>query len=173
MRALMTLIETPRLRLRRMTADDAEFMLVLLNEPSFIRNIGDRGVRTAEAARGYIEKGALASYEKFGYGLYAVETKDAPGPIGICGLVKRDILDTADLGYAFLPAFWSKGFAIESAAAVVDYAAATLGMKRLAAVVNPDNASSIRLLEKLGFAYERMIRMAEGEPEIKLFARQL
>jgi RimJ/RimL family protein N-acetyltransferase len=168
----MTVLETPRLRLRRMTAEDAAFMLALLNEPSFIRNIGDRGVRTIEDARGYLAKGALASYEKFGFGLYAVESKEGGAPMGICGLVKRDILEIADLGYAFLPAYWSRGYAIESAAGVVEHAAA-LGMKRLAAVVNPDNDGSIRLLEKLGFAYERMIRMAEGEPEIKLFARDL
>ncbi len=169
----MTVFETDRLRLRRMSDDDADFMLALLNEPSFIRNIGDRGVRTTDAAREYIAKGALASYEKFGFGLYVVETKDGGTPIGICGLVKRDILEDVDLGYAFLPPFWSKGYAIESASGVMSYAGSTLGLKRLAAVVNPDNSSSIRLLEKLGFAYERMIRMAEGEPEIKLFARDL
>lgn len=169
----MTVFETDRLRLRRMSHDDADFMLALLNEPSFIRNIGDRGVRTTDAAREYIAKGALASYEKFGFGLYVVETRDGGTPIGICGLVKRDILEDVDIGYAFLPPFWSKGYAIESAAGVMNYAGSTLGLKRLAAVVNPDNSSSIRLLEKLGFAYERMIRMAEGEPEIKLFARDL
>jgi RimJ/RimL family protein N-acetyltransferase len=163
-------IETDRLRLRRLSLDDAEFILLLLNEPSFIKNIGDRGVRTVDDARGYIVKGPITSYEKFGFGLWMVETKSPATPVGICGLLKRDVLDDVDIGYALLPEFWSQGYALESAAAVIAYAAEMLGLKRVVAVTNSDNQSSIRLLEKMGFKYERMVRLSEDAPEIKLFA---
>jgi len=163
-------LETDRLQLRRLSADDAEFILRLLNEPSFIQNIGDRGVRTIEEARAYILKGPIASYEKFGFGLMAVEEKETGAPVGICGLLKRDMFEDVDIGYALLPEFWSRGYAFESASAVMSYARETLGSKRVLAVVNPDNQSSIRLLGKMGFQYERMVRLTDDAPEIKLFS---
>jgi RimJ/RimL family protein N-acetyltransferase len=164
------IIETDRLRLRPLSVDDAEFILRLLNEPSFIQNIGDRGVRNIDDAQAYILKGPIASYERFGFGLWMVETRSGRTPIGICGLLKRDVLPDVDIGYALLPEFWSQGYALESASAVVSYASEKLGLKRVAAVTNSDNESSIRLLEKMGFQYERMVRLSEDAPEIKLFA---
>ena len=166
----MIILETDRLRLRRLSIDDAEFVLRLLNEPSFIQNIGDRGVRTIDDARAYVLKGPVASYEKFGFGLWLVETKSPDAPIGICGLLKRDVLADVDIGYALLPEFWSKGYALEAASAVMSYARETLGSPQVLAVVNADNQSSIRLLEKLGLKYERMIRLSDDAPEIKLFS---
>lgn len=166
----MLIVETDRLRLRRLSVDDAEFILRLLNEPSFIQNIGDRGVRTIEDAREYILQGPVASYEKFGFGLLLVEQKESGLPIGICGLLKREVLEHVDIGYALLPEFWSKGYAMESASAVMTHAKEKLGAKRVLAVVNADNQSSVRLLEKLGFHYEKMIRLADDAPEIKLFS---
>jgi RimJ/RimL family protein N-acetyltransferase len=166
-------LETDRLQLRMLSLDDAEFILRLLNEPSFIQNIGDRGVRTIDDARAYILKGPIASYEKFGFGLWIVETKSTGLPVGICGLLKRDVLEDVDIGYALLPEFWSQGYAFESASGVMAYAREKLGSKRVLAVVNPDNQSSIRLLDKLGFQYERVVRLAENAPEIKLFAAQV
>src|SRR4029434_5369785 len=142
-------LETERLRLRRLSLDDADFILRLLNEPSFIQNIGDRGVRTTEDAREYILKGPVASYEKFGFGLLLVEQKESGVPIGMCGLLKRDVLEHVDIGYALLPEFWSQGYAFESASAVMAYAREKLGAKQVLAVVNADNQSSIRLLEKM------------------------
>src|SRR5437762_12680729 len=115
-------IETERLQLRRLSVDDAEFILRLLNEPSFIQNIGDRGVRTLDDARSYILKGPVASYEKFGFGLWMIETKARATPIGICGLLKREVLEDVDIGYALLPEFCSQGYALESASAVMSYA---------------------------------------------------
>jgi len=164
------ILETERLQLRRLSVDDAEFILRLLNEPSFIQNIGDRGVRTVDDARAYILKGPIASYEKFGFGLWMVETRFEGTPIGICGLLKRDVLADVDIGYALLPEFWSQGYALESASAVMSHASEKLGLKRVVAVTNSDNQSSIRLLEKMGFKYERMVRLSEGADEIKLFA---
>ena len=167
------ILETERLQLRRLSVDDAEFILRLLNEPSFIQNIGDRGVRTIDDARAYILKGPIASYEEFGFGLWMVETRLENTPIGICGLLKRDVLDDVDIGYALLPEFWSQGYALESASAVTSYASESLGLKRVVAVVNADNQSSIRLLERMGFKYERMVRLSEGAAEIKLFAAEV
>lgn len=164
-----TVLETERLRLRHFSLDDVPFILKLLNDPSFIENIGDKGVRTLEDARAYIHSGPAASYEKFGFGLWLVELKDSTDSIGMCGLLKREILDDVDIGYAFLPEFWSQGYALESTAAVLSYAKRQFGLSRVVAVVNAENESSIRLLRKLGFEYERMIRLKSDEPEIKLF----
>ena len=149
--------------------EDAPFMLALLNEPSFIRNIGDRGVRTEEHARAYIADGPLASYARHGFGLCAVTLADEPSPIGICGLLRREALPDPDIGFAFLPPYWGKGYAFEAASAVLAHARGALRMPRLLAIVNPDNAGSIRLLEKLGFGFERPIRLSDREPELKLF----
>ena len=169
---MVMILETDRLRLRLLSLDDAEFILRLLNEPSFIQHIGDRGVRTVDDARGYILKGPVTSYEKFGFGLWMVETRSTATPIGICGLLKRDVLEDVDIGYALLPEFWSQGYALEAAAGVMSYASEKLGLKRVVAVTNSDNQSSIRLLEKMGFKYERMVQLSEDAPEIKLFAAE-
>src|ERR1043166_3210050 len=117
----MKVLETDRLLLRWLNDDDAPFILELLNDPSFIRFIGDKGVRTLDDARNYILNGPVASYEKFGYGLYATELKDGSVPIGMCGILKRDTLPHPDIGFAFLPRYWNKGYAFESAAAGVKH----------------------------------------------------
>jgi RimJ/RimL family protein N-acetyltransferase len=166
----VNVLETERLNLRQIAAGDAEFILELLNEPSFLRNIGDKGVRTVDDARQYIADGPVESYERLGFGLWLVELKDSKVPIGICGLVKRDALTDVDIGYAFLPRFWSMGYAYESASAVKSYAMNVLGLKRLLAITSQENAGSIKVLEKIGLKFDRMIRLSEGEPEIKLFA---
>jgi RimJ/RimL family protein N-acetyltransferase len=166
----LTVLETEHLTLRRMTVDDAEFILKLVNEPSFIRFIGDKGVRNHSDAVQYIQSGPMASYERFGFGLYLVELKEGRVPIGMCGLVKRDSLPDVDVGFAFLPAFWSKGYAFEAAAAVKAYGKDALGIRRLVAITTPENKRSIRLLEKIGLRFERMIRLSEDSSEIKLFA---
>jgi len=167
----LKVLETPRLVLRRLTAADAGFILRLLNEPSWLRFIGDRGVRTLGDARAYIERGPAASYERFGFGFYLVELKEGAAAAGICGLVKREALEDVDIGFAFLPEFWGRGYAHEAAAAVMVYAERVVGLRRVAAITAPDNRSSIRLLEKLGMSFERMIRLPGDDEEIKLFAR--
>ena len=166
----MKLLETERLTLRDITLDDAEFLVGLMNQPSWIRFIGDRGVRTAEEARTYLTNGPLAMHAKYGFGLYVTELKNTGVPIGICCLIKRDALPDVDIGYGFLPEYWGKGYAFESASALFEYAKKTLGMTRIVAITNSDNESSIKLLEKMGLHYEKMVRMSESEPEIKLFA---
>jgi RimJ/RimL family protein N-acetyltransferase len=166
----MPVLDTGRLALRRLSLDDAEFILRLLNEPSFLRFIGDKGVRTLADARRYISTGPTASYERFGFGLLLVELKEGREPIGICGLLKRDWLDHADLGFAFLPRFWSRGYAFESASAVLDHTRRTFGLKRILAITAPDNAASVGLLRKLGFRPERTARPSQTEPEVEVFA---
>ena len=166
----MNILETERLNLRQIATGDAEFVLELLNEPSFLRNIGDKGVRTIDDSIQYILDGPVDSYERLGFGLWLVELKGSKVPVGICGLVKRDALTDVDIGYAFLPRFWAMGYAYESASAVKSYAMNVLGLKRLLAITSPDNVGSIKVLEKIGFKFDRMIRLSEGEPEIKLFA---
>jgi RimJ/RimL family protein N-acetyltransferase len=161
--------ETTRLRIRHFTLEDAEFILRLLNEPTFIQNIVDKGVRTLDAARAYLRDGPIASYERHGFGLNCVELRDSRLQIGMCGLIKRDSLEDPDIGYALLPEHCSKGYAIEAATAVMATAGGEFGMKRVVAVTNAENERSIRLLERMGFRYERMIALHDGEPEIKLY----
>jgi RimJ/RimL family protein N-acetyltransferase len=166
----MMVLESDRLALRRLSLDDAPFILNLLNEPSYLQFIGDKGVRTLDDARNYILAGPMDSYDRHGFGLYLTTLKDDGTPIGVCGLLKRESLDAPDIGYAFLPAYWSRGYAFESASAVLAYARSALGLTRLVAVVSPDNVRSIRLLEMLGLRFERMVRLSEDDIEIKLFA---
>ena len=164
------ILETERLILRHLSTDDAPFILELLNEPSFLRYIGDKGVRTIEDACLYILNGPLESYERYGFGLYLVELKESGLPIGISGLVKRPALTDADIGFAFLPAYWSKGYAVESAAAVLAYGREILGLNRILAITSPDNEMSAKLLGKIGLRFDRMIRLSEDQPEIKLLS---
>ena len=165
----MRVIETERLRLRRLSEEDAAFILRLVNDPDWLRFIGDRRVRTLEDARKYVRDGPIASYERNGFGLYGVERKESPGLIGISGLVKREFLDDVDVGFALLPDFRGKGYAYEASAAVVSYARDSLGLTRLLAITSIDNDPSIRLLEKLGLRFERFIRVPPDGEEVRLF----
>lgn len=161
---------TARLALRRLSTDDAAFVLRLVNEPSWLQFIGDKHVHTLEDARQYLLKGPLAMYAQHGFGLYLVEIASSRIPIGMCGLIRRDALPDVDIGFAFLPEFWGQGYARESAVAVLDYARRTLGLPRVVAVTAIDNTRSIKLLESIGFQFAGMVRLSPGEPEIKLFS---
>ncbi|MBA3804662.1 MAG: GNAT family N-acetyltransferase [Acidobacteria bacterium] len=166
----MKVLETDHLILRRLRVEDSEFILELLNDPSWLRFIGDKGVKTLDDARDYILKSLVAMYERFGFGLYLTELKDEGVPIGICGLIKRDSLEDVDIGFAFLPKFRGKGYAYESASAVMAYGKRTFGLNRIVAITSPDNYGSARLLEKLGFNFERMIKLSDDSAEVSLFA---
>jgi len=169
----VTVLETERLLLRYLSSEDAEFILELLNEPSFIRNIGDRGVRTIEDANSYIVNGPVASYAKNGFGLYLVKLKETNESIGMCGLIRRDTLEDVDIGYAFLPKFWSKGYAVESAQAVKEYAKNVIGLDRIVAITDPENEGSIRVLEKIGLKFEKMVKLSEDDIDLKLFGANI
>jgi RimJ/RimL family protein N-acetyltransferase len=167
----MGILQTERLSLRRFTADDAEFILTLLNEPSFLRYIGDKQVRTLEDARQYILNGPVASYEQNGFGLRLVELTESHTPIGMSGLIKREELPHPDIGFAFLPGFWNKGFAFEAATAVLQDGGERLRLQRILAITSPDNDSSIKLLERLGFRFEEVIKLSPQREQVKLFTR--
>jgi RimJ/RimL family protein N-acetyltransferase len=166
----MKVIETDRLILRRLSIEDAEFILELVNEPSWLQFIGDKGVRSLEDARDYILSGPVEMYNQFGFGLYLTELKSTGVPIGICGLIKRDSLKDVDIGFAFLPRFWGNGYAYESASAVIEYGRSAFNLRRIVAITLPTNRSSIKVLENIGFKFEQMIRLSEDGPDIKLFA---
>ena len=163
-------LTTGRLRVRALTTGDAAFIVALLNDPAFIRHIGDRGVRSDADAREYLAKGPLGSYERHGFGLCAVDLAATGEPIGICGLLLRPDLPGPDLGFAFLPAFRARGYAFEAASAVMADAYARLGLETLLAIVNPENTESIRLLDRLGFSFERTIQMQGETAFVSLFA---
>jgi ribosomal-protein-alanine N-acetyltransferase len=149
------IFDTPRLLLRPVTAQDAAFILELMNEPPYIENIGDRGVRTIPDAKRYVAEKYTASYESRGHGMSLVELKEGSTQVGICGLVKREILDHPDVGFAFLQRHWSKGYASEAAAATLGFARDTLGLPYIYGVVSPKNPRSIRLLARLGLQFLR------------------
>nr|WP_314864065.1 GNAT family N-acetyltransferase [uncultured Undibacterium sp.] len=165
----MKILETTRLSLRQMSVGDAEFMLALLNDPSWLRFIGDRGVHTLDDARNYILLGAMANYARLGYGFYLVELKESGTAIGMCGLAKRDYLDHADIGFAFLPAYCGQGYAFEAAAATLQYAQRQLHLPRILATTRVDNLSSSKLLEKLGMRLDQIIMHPDGDRELKLY----
>ena len=166
----MTPLETQRLSLRAFTVDDAQFVLTLLNEPSFIRYIGDKKVRNLDDARRYLLNGPIASYERHGFGLCVVELKESKTPIGMCGLLKREELPDPDIGFAFMPDFWSKGFGFEAATAVLNDARERRGIDRVLAITSLDNEASIKLLERLGFKFERVVKLSTDGEQVRLFA---
>ena len=162
-------IDTGRLQLRRLALDDAPFILRLLNEPSWLRFIGDKGVRTGEDAQRYLRDGPLAMYERTGFGLLRVALHGG-APIGMCGLIRRDTLADVDIGFAMLPEYWGGGYAFEAARAVLDFGLRELGLPRVVAITAPDNERSIRLLERLGLVFESNIRLAGADEDIALYA---
>ncbi|MEO7934704.1 MAG: GNAT family N-acetyltransferase [Dokdonella sp.] len=163
-------LKTDRLRLRELGPEDAPFMLALLNDEAFVRNIADRGVRTIEQARQYIIDGAMASYQKHGFGLWGVVPHDQASCVGICGLIRRETLDDVDIGYAFLPEWRGQGYALEAAQACMDLGRERFGLRRILAITSMDNPASARLLEKIGLRFERLIRFSEDAEQLRLFA---
>jgi RimJ/RimL family protein N-acetyltransferase len=164
----MLILQTQRLRLREVEEGDAPFILELLTDPSFRKNIGDRGVSDLDSAANYIRTAPRASYARHGYGLWLVELKDTGEAIGLSGLVRRDTLPGPDIGYAFLPRHWSKGYAVEACTAVREHAMRTLGLPRLLAIVSPGNAASVKVLERIGLRFQDTVRL--GEQDLQLFA---
>jgi [ribosomal protein S5]-alanine N-acetyltransferase len=164
--------ETERLRLRELTTDDAAFILRLVNDPAWIEFIGDRGIRSLDGARDYLESGPLRMYREHGFGLWLVERKTDGAALGICGLLKRETLADVDLGFAFQPEARGHGYAHEAAQASLDYAVRRVGLRRVVALTAPVNPRSIRLLEKLGFQFESMVQLTAHGGESRLFGWQ-
>jgi len=171
--AILPELETRRLTLRRLTTDDVPFIVALLNEPSFLENIGDRGVRTPDDAQRYLIAGPLAMYSRYGFGLWHVARRADGVAIGMCGLLKRDALPDFDLGYAYFPAFWGQGFALEAAESTLNHVHRQYGVRRVVAVVSPGNQGSIRVLERAGMRFDRMLALNPDEAEVGLYQRDL
>lgn len=169
----MPLLLTERLRIRPLTPDDAAVMLALLNDPDWLVMIGDRGVRTLDDARRYIEQGPIAMYAQHGVGFDLVERLDDGRAIGLCGLAQRDYLDARDIGYAYLPAYRGQGYAVEAGRAVLHDAATRLGLRRVLATTRPENLPSQRVLERLGLRHERNIPHPSEPRELRLYATTL
>lgn len=166
----MNVLETSRLNLRHLSTDDAAFMLSLLNDPGWLRFIGDRGVRNLDDARLYILQGAMENYARLGFGFYLVELRATGVAIGMCGLAQREYLESPDLGFAFLPEYCGQGYALEAARAVLQYAQTQLQLSRVLATTRLDNLRSSALLEKAGMHLEQIIVHPDGDRELKLFA---
>jgi len=165
----MTELETERLLLSRLGDDDVEFVLRLLNDPAFLRYVGDKGVRDVATALHYIHTGPVASYSQFGFGLYKVSLKDSGESIGMCGLLKRDMLEDVDVGFAFLPEYRRRGYALESAAAVMQQGREKFGLTRIVAITSPENARSAKLLRRLGMRFEGSLGLPSEQAELNLF----
>jgi len=166
-------VETQRLRLRWFEARDAAFTLELINEPGWVRFIGDKGAKTVDDARRYLETGPMSLYARFGFGLYLVELAATAEAIGMCGLVRRAGLADVDVGFAFLERFQTRGYAFEAATAVMAHARRDLGLSRVVAIVTPDNVRSARLLRKLGFRNEGPVRLKPDAEALDLYATSI
>lgn len=164
----MQVFETERLIVRWLDVSDKDFIFRLLNEPGWLQYIGDKGIRSLEDAENYIMSGPRSMYERMGFGLFVTELKETRIPIGLCGLIKRDGLEDVDLGFAFLEAYQSKGYAYEAAKGTMEYAR-KLGLNRIVAVTTKDNASSSKLLEKLGMLLEGYVTLPNDTEELKLY----
>jgi len=165
----LKILETENLTISELNTGDAEFIRELLNDPDWIRFIGDRGVRTNQEAARYILSKHIKSYLKYGFGLYRVKLKNNDRPIGICGLIKRDGLVDIDIGFAFLPKFRRQGYAFESASAILKYSKEVLQIDRIVAITSLDNVNSEKLLNKLGLRFEKKIQLPNDDKESKLY----
>ena len=162
-------LNTERLELRWLTLEDTPLMLGIWNDPAFVRHVADRGIRTLDQARAAVEAGPLRLYAEYGYGPFRVRRREDGMDMGICGLFRREVLEDPDIGFAILPEFCGKGYGFEASAAVLDYARDALELAAVTAIVSPQNAASIGLLEKLGMRYERPIRMPGDDHDVSLY----
>ena len=165
----MIICETDRLVLRKLEAHDAPFILELLNDPDWLRYIGDKGVHSLDDARGYLDNGPIAMYARHGFGLYCVELKSDRTPIGMCGLIKRDTLADVDIGFAFLPQYRSRGYAREAAQATLAHGRDAIGLKRVVAITSADNEASGRLLQAIGLSFECLYQLPGEAPPVRFY----
>ena len=166
-------LETSRLQIRWLDFDDAEFIFQLVNDPDWIRFIGDKGVSNLDDARNYIKTGPMEMYRKHGFGLNRVALKENDKAIGICGILQRETLSEVDLGFAFLFEFRRQGYAFEASEAVLEHGLTILGLQRIAAILSPLNMISANLLGKLGFSFERYYQAKPDTDILDLYAINL
>lgn len=169
-------ITTTRLLIRKFKVDDAPFMLNLLNDPGWIKNIGDRGVRTLHDCELYIQDRIIRPYKEQGFGMYLVALRDGQKEglsLGSCGLVKRQGLDHVDIGFAFLEAHCGQGYGSESAQAIVGKAKTAFGLSKLVGITTEVNIPSQKLLIKLGMHYHSTITIPNIPGVSKYFEMDL
>ncbi len=166
----MIILETNRLLLRQFKTTDASFILLLLNNPSWLQYIGDRKVRSIDDALEYLSNGPIKSYKENGFGLSLIEIKNGNIPIGMCGLIKRESLEYPDIGFALLPEFTGNGYAFEIASATKIYAKDKLGITNILAITSSNNIRSIALLNKINLEFEKMIKLSNSEEALMLFS---
>ena len=164
------IVETKRSILRKITIEDAEFVLRLVNEPSFVSNIGDKGLKNLHDVERFILEGYWTNQERSGYGMFLVELKGGGDSIGGCGLLYRKVLDVTDIGFAFLPEYWNRGFAYEAAEAILNYGHSNLGVNKIVGLTSEDNLGSINLLKKLGMGFEKTVKMSDDDPGTVLYS---
>jgi RimJ/RimL family protein N-acetyltransferase len=162
-------LETPRLRIVPLSLDDAAFIVELVNDPAWIRFIGDKNVHSIADAESYLRNGPLAMYARYGVGLFRVTRRADGEPIGMCGLIRREGLDDVDIGFAFLPAVRGQGYAAEAASVVLEHGFSALGLKRIVAITDVENHASARVLEKIGMSYVQTMRLPNDSTDLKLY----
>ena len=169
-KAVSMFVETKRLVLRKITAEDAKFILRLVNDQSFVQNIGDKGLKNLDDAKQFILEGYWTNQEHPGYGMFLIELQDGGIPIGSCGLLYRKVLDVTDIGFAFLPEYWNRGFAFEAAEAILKYGHSTLKINKIVGLTTADNLGSIKLLKKLGMTFKKTVKMSDEDPGTDLYS---
>jgi RimJ/RimL family protein N-acetyltransferase len=162
-------LTSERLKLRPLVLADAGFVLGLVNDPDWLKYIGDREVHDLDDARKFIVDGPQAMYQEYGLGMLLVETLERSAPIGLCGLLKREFLEYPDLGFAFMPAYRGMGYAAEASNVILNNAQPDFS--QIAAMTALDNPPSITLLEKLGFEFSKIIQIGEDDMGTRLFIR--
>jgi RimJ/RimL family protein N-acetyltransferase len=169
----MKILETQRLTLRTINADDDLFYYELVNDPTWLEFIGDKGIRTVADARTAILDGPCVMQQRHGHSLYVMERKSDGVPLGLCGLIKRDFLPEVDIGYAIRPAYFGQGYTYEAASAVVAYARDVLRMQRLMGLTDPGNTVSINLLAKLGLTFVEHKVLPPNDRPTNIYCREL
>lgn len=157
------ILETQRLSLREFNPNDSSFILKLVNSPDWLKYIGDKGVKTNEGAVNYLINGPIKSYQENGFGLWLVQLKDTNVPIGMCGLLKREMLENVDIGFAMLPAYMKMGYGYEIASATMTYAKDTLNFEKIIAITDAKNQASIQLLNKIGLTFEKTLKLSDSD----------
>ncbi|MEX0274254.1 MAG: GNAT family N-acetyltransferase [Flavobacteriaceae bacterium] len=155
--------------MRPTTVSDAAFIVALWNTPKWIRFIGDRNVKTIAIAREYITEKMIPQLQKLGYSSYTVLRKEDHRKIGSCSLYDREGLDGIDIGFAFLPAYEGKGYALEAASKLRDVALTVFGLEYLMAITTKDNVASQKLLRKLGLKHIGTTQLPNETEELLVY----
>lgn len=149
------MFQTERLKMEKLSIEDAEFIFTLLNSPTWLKYIGDRNIHDIETAKSYIVNQYIKEYEQKNYGTYKIVLKETKEPIGVCGFYKRDYLENLDVGYALLPQHEGLGYAFEAISSILEYGKHVLKLDLIYAITSANNHKSQALLDKLNFKMEK------------------